>query len=250
MAVLFDPLLSYVAFSINNSSDEYITKAVYDFFTAAEILTARNTLWDGVKAECMPKLKKRHEVYAKKGSLLTIEDIIATVRALDAAEEMPCIAVSAERIHRLPMSAPSETSSISICNRLAQLEAKMTAAEDLIAINSTRIGEVVSARPGNLYADVCNGPPYRQQPQQQQQQQRRERPSQQPDHRQQSGPRQTNAVPSQHASETQRSSAALHGVPEEEFIPVMNGRRRRKKAITGTRDVPGSSANHRLTGAP
>ena len=233
MAVLFDPLLSYVAFSINNSSDEYMTKAVYDFFTAAEILTARNTLWDGVKAECMPKLKKRHEVYAKKGSLLTIEDIIATVRALDAAEEMP-----------------HETSSISICNRLAQLEAKMTAAEDLIAINSTRIGEVVSARPGNLYADVCNGPPYRQQPQQQQQQQRRERPSQQPDHRQQSGPRQTNAVPSQHASETQRSSAALHGVPEEEFIPVMNGRRRRKKAITGTRDVPGSSANHRLTGAP
>ncbi|ELU00640.1 hypothetical protein CAPTEDRAFT_207504 [Capitella teleta] len=98
-----------------------------------DIISARNTLWESVQRDEMPKVSRRQNVTSEKGSMLTIMDIISAIRVLYEAETLPCFRVDALNLHRIPSTTPSETSSISICERLAKPETRMKESEDVIA---------------------------------------------------------------------------------------------------------------------
>ncbi|ELU18056.1 hypothetical protein CAPTEDRAFT_197698 [Capitella teleta] len=86
-------------------------------------------LWSKVYGSFLPRLIRRHSIISKKGTELTISDIIAAISMLDKDKRIPKFVVDFDLIGRLPLSKQAETSFISICERLAQLEDRNTKAE-------------------------------------------------------------------------------------------------------------------------
>ncbi|ELU13237.1 hypothetical protein CAPTEDRAFT_212491 [Capitella teleta] len=113
---------------------------------AVEIISARNTLRESVQRYEMPKDSRRQSVTSGKNSMLTIMDIISAIRVLEEAKILLCFGVDALNLHRIP----STTSFISICERLAKLESRLKASEDIIASYSKRIDET-----SNLFVCYC-----------------------------------------------------------------------------------------------
>ncbi|ELT90137.1 hypothetical protein CAPTEDRAFT_193661 [Capitella teleta] len=140
MAVILDPVLAYVAVSQQTSSNDYIANTVNEFYSTEEIVAARDVLWQQVKDEVMPKVSRRQSVDTMRGSMLTINDIIKAIKILDSADKLPLFAVPYDKLRRIPMSRPSETATVSICERL--LEARLESQEALIASNSAKISAV------------------------------------------------------------------------------------------------------------
>ncbi|ELT88936.1 hypothetical protein CAPTEDRAFT_211650 [Capitella teleta] len=90
----------------------------------------------------MPKVSRRQSVDTLRGSMLTINDIIKAIKILDSADKLPLFAVPYDKLRRIPMSRPSETATVSICERLNLLEARLESQEALIASNSAKISAV------------------------------------------------------------------------------------------------------------
>ncbi|ELT96161.1 hypothetical protein CAPTEDRAFT_206209 [Capitella teleta] len=117
------------------------------FFHPGELVSARNTLWEECDNDILPKLQKRQNISQMKGSLLTVGDLIEGIKSLDKTDKLPYFAVEFSKLHRIPLSKPCETSSISICERLSKLEARMAANENLCAENNCCIAGKSPARP-------------------------------------------------------------------------------------------------------
>ncbi|ELU16084.1 hypothetical protein CAPTEDRAFT_187432 [Capitella teleta] len=110
--------------------------------------SVRNTLWEECDNDILPKLQKRQNISQMKGSLLTVGDLIEDlIKSLDKADKLPYFAVEFNKLHRISLSKPCETSSISICERLSKLEARMAANENLCAENNCCIARKSPARP-------------------------------------------------------------------------------------------------------
>lgn len=132
MAIVQNPVLSYVAQSLMTSSPEYVKKVVLDFYTPEEIITARDDLKANVDSDIVSGLIKRRNVTSDKGSALTVSDIIDAMKSLDDADCMPNFVLPFKQIHRLPLAAPCETSSVSIVDRLSKLEARVALTESML----------------------------------------------------------------------------------------------------------------------
>jgi hypothetical protein len=149
---VYDPVLSYIglAYSLLTSPAEYTKlskQVIMQFFHPEELVSARNTLWEECDNDILPKLQKRQNIRQMKGSLLTVGDLIEGIKSLDKADKLPYFAVEFNKLHRIPLSKPCETSSISICERLSKLEARMAANENLCAENNCCIAGKSPARP-------------------------------------------------------------------------------------------------------
>lgn len=134
--VIYDPLLAYVAFGLGNSSAESVKQSAGDFYGTEEAIEARDKLWDAVDASLIPDKKRRQNMQTRKSIRVTVADIVEALQKLDEAKKLPRIAVPFEKIHRLPLAMPAETSPISMCDRIAKLEARMDATEKMVASNA------------------------------------------------------------------------------------------------------------------
>ncbi|ELU01003.1 hypothetical protein CAPTEDRAFT_195553 [Capitella teleta] len=144
---VYDPVLSCIAYSLLTSPAKYTKQVIMQFFHPEELVSARNTLWEECDDDILSKLQKRQNISHMKGSLVTVGDLIEGIKSLDKADKLPYFAVEFNKLHRIPLSKPCETSSISICERLSKLEAKMAANENLCAENNCCIAGKSPARP-------------------------------------------------------------------------------------------------------
>ena len=116
--IILDPVLAYGAHGLMSSSYDHVKQVMLDFYTPDELTTARDLLWEHANTEAMPKMTKRQNVNTSKGSSNTIADLLDAINALKNAKCLPKFDVDFTKLHRMPMSKPSETSNISICERL------------------------------------------------------------------------------------------------------------------------------------
>ena len=137
--VIINPVLTYIAHSIDNSPPEYIKKCCHDFYSSEELFQAKDILWKYGDKSVLPQYFRRRDTAGRSGIDATLSDIIQGVQNLDEAGELPRFAVDAVGLHRIPKATPSETSSVSICERLAKLEARMNSNEDSLSNNMCRV---------------------------------------------------------------------------------------------------------------
>lgn len=152
-AVISDPVLAYAAFGLQSSTTDHVKQVILDFFRTDELITARDILWESVAdKDSLPKYTKRQYINTPKGALLTIGDLLDAINVLKIGDCMPRFTVDFDKLHRVPLSKPCETSSISLCDRLSRLEARLEASENLIARNSCKIEEMAETRPAIVVA--------------------------------------------------------------------------------------------------
>lgn len=160
--VIYDPLLAYVAFGIGNSSAESVKQSAGDFYGTEEAIEARDKLWDAVDASLIPDKKRRQNMQTRRSIRTTVADIVEAMQKLDEAKKLPRIAVPFEKIHRLPLAMPAETSPISMCDRIAKLEARMDATEKMVTSNACTLRdrkEEMDAWPPLLGSSAPRQPP-------------------------------------------------------------------------------------------
>lgn len=126
--LVLNPLLTYVCHSRDTSDFTSIVRVCKEFYSADEIRAAKETLWKYGDNEVLPPAKMR-----KGGSAVdkSLEDIVSAMKLLDEAKRLPMFVVSANDLGRIPSAAPSETCSISICERLRVLEQQLSSFKDL-----------------------------------------------------------------------------------------------------------------------
>lgn len=156
--MISDVVLAYIAHSLDNSSASYIKSVCSGHFSHEEITLARDTLWDKLKDEkTMPRLIRRQNITTKKSLELTISDIMEAITTISKEGSMPEFVVHYGSLGRLPLSKPEESCPISICDRLAKLEARMQQAEDVMARDHCKVAtleENARRMQGPAYSEV------------------------------------------------------------------------------------------------
>lgn len=160
--VICDVVLAYLAHSLENSSAGHVKNVCCQHFSSDEIVRARDTLWEEVDEAFLPKMVRRHNLNTMKGIELTVADIIAAFSKMESEGCSPQFMLNYGDIGRLPLSKPSETCSVSMCDRLIKLEARLEATENMVAIQQGKVADVreeldrMSKEPYS-YADICSG---------------------------------------------------------------------------------------------
>ncbi|ELU02967.1 hypothetical protein CAPTEDRAFT_185166 [Capitella teleta] len=88
------------------------------------------------------RLIRRHSVASEKGAMSTINDIMEAMKCLHQADKMPLFAVPSDKLRQILLAKPSEAATVSLCERLNMLEARMEKHEKLIAENRSRVTAV------------------------------------------------------------------------------------------------------------
>ncbi len=158
--VVLNAVLTYATSSLNNSPVDYIIKCIHDFYTLEELTAAKDILWAVGDDAILPQFHRRRDTSQRSALDATISDMIEGLQALDEADKMPLFAVDATRLQRIPKTSPSETSSLSICERLANLERRLASHEDSVSINTGKVlslEESISSM--SSWAGVASRPP-------------------------------------------------------------------------------------------
>ncbi len=251
--VVLNAVLTYISNGLDNSPVEYISRCVHDFYTLEELTDAKDILWYVGDKDVIPKFTRRRDTSNRSVIDATISDIIEAIQALDAADIMPHFAVDRICLQRLPRVSPAEISSISVCERLAKLEQRMSTNEDSISVNVGKVIRLEESFSRTTYAGIAgrsptenqtivperlvvNMPPPRTVP-------RQETRSYRGPSRRNEVPTMTSAVSMQSlVSNSSRPSAYRDGF---EYPAAHRRKSRRQKPVTGTSTVQGT-----LRGAP
>ena len=160
--VIFDVVLAYIAHSLENSSVGDVKAVCYQHFSSEEIVHARDVFWTKMeKNEDMPKICRRHNMQTQKSIEQTVADIIAAISGL---KDVPDFAVHFDDIGRLPLSKPSDICPISLCDRVAKLEARLERAEEMVVEDRHRVMAIEKdmgaiQEKGKSYAEAANSWP-------------------------------------------------------------------------------------------
>ena len=130
--VVIDPVLTYVRYSINNSPVDLICAACREFYTVEELSAAKEKLWLAGDPSVLPQYVRRRDSSARSEIDATITDIVMAIQKLDSAAKIPVFAVSCEELSRIPKASPAEKCEISMCERIASLEARLERHEEQI----------------------------------------------------------------------------------------------------------------------
>ncbi|ELU15695.1 hypothetical protein CAPTEDRAFT_201113 [Capitella teleta] len=122
--IILSNVLAYAAYGVATSTSDHTKEACVDFFSSEEIIDARDLLWGKCENGVLPKMIKRQNTTTKKGLLLTTSDIIEAIQKLGDSGSMPIFAVEFSSLGRLPLAKPSGKCPISLCERMAKLEAR------------------------------------------------------------------------------------------------------------------------------
>ena len=131
--VTIDPMLTYVAHSINNSPIESVQRACRGFYTLEEVNKSKEILWNVGDENVLPPFKRRRDSPKMSEIDKTIEDIVSGVHKLDSSSKLPVFAVDPVGLGRIPKAMPAEMHPISVCERINRLEAQITQLADLEA---------------------------------------------------------------------------------------------------------------------
>jgi hypothetical protein len=152
---ILNNVLAYAAYGVTTSTSDHTKEACVDFFSSEEIIDARDLLWSKCENRALPKMIKRQNTTIKKGLLLTTSDIIEAIQKLDDRGSMPIFAVEFSSLGRLPLAKPSEKCPISLCERMAKLEARVGECESAM----TETNSVIASMQTKLsYASIAMQP--------------------------------------------------------------------------------------------
>ena len=83
------PLLSYIAFSMNSGTIDSIQKAVLGHFSLNQVIEAKTTLWNVADTQIIGDKMKRKDSTARTECEAHIHDILAALVTLDRMDLMP-----------------------------------------------------------------------------------------------------------------------------------------------------------------
>ena len=142
-SVILNSLLTYVVFSLNNSSYEDIKKSCISFYSAEELRLAKGILWKVGASNVLPAYVRRRDSPSRTEVDAVMYDILDALKALDSADKMPVFATDPLGLHRVPKAIiPAETNPISMCERLLGLESRLSAVEENLSANVCRTAKL------------------------------------------------------------------------------------------------------------
>jgi hypothetical protein len=102
---------------------------------------------------------RRQNITSKKGSSATINDVVDAMAKISGLQmhDVPRFVVDYMKLGRIPRSKPSEKCSISMCDRLARLEARVSATENEMVELALRVNQETPRRP--FFSEVAARPP-------------------------------------------------------------------------------------------
>ena len=120
-SLIVSPLLSYILFSLHSGTEENVQRAVLGNFTAAQVIVAKDQLWDkceeqhiGKKSRCVgPSMRPEQDI---------LQDIFLALDKLDKMQKMPTVVIPAFQLHLIPCSHPEELNNMSLLDRLNCIE--------------------------------------------------------------------------------------------------------------------------------
>lgn len=134
-----EPLLAYITFALQTGTVENVKKAVIGFFTAEQIVRAKNVLWKNVHSVAIGKNVSRKSSNVRTEQEANVTDIVSAIQKLDKTNEMPDIVISALSLGKIPRSVPEELNAISIVDRLAKIEDLVKLIQESVVKNSNDI---------------------------------------------------------------------------------------------------------------
>ncbi len=133
--VIFNPVLSYVAFALDTSTTDHVNNCCVQFYDVEELNHAKDTLWNTVDNDLIgPYIRRRDGTTRSEAEALCI-DITSAIQKLDLADKLPRIAVDYAGLHRIPKALPSETNALSMCERLVTMESRLKEMEYTLSNN-------------------------------------------------------------------------------------------------------------------
>ena len=122
--VLFNALLSYVSYAMQNSSIENIKHAVLGHFSSQEVINSKDLLWETCDMTVIGEKFKRKDSQVRTEKEANLCDILSALVKLDEQNKSPKFAVLATDLNKIPKFNPEEIISTSVVERLVTLESK------------------------------------------------------------------------------------------------------------------------------
>ena len=129
---VIQPLLAYIAYSMNSGTMDNIKKAVIGHFCLEQIVEAKNALWniDSIIVHIGEKVSRKKSS-VRSETEAHVSDIINAFKILDRVEKMPLFVIDYISLSLIPRSHPEELNNISLCDRLNQMEERLKRVEEI-----------------------------------------------------------------------------------------------------------------------
>ena len=85
---VLQPLLAYIICSMQSATIDNIRKATLGYFTPAQILEAKDALWENSDCEIIGEKPRRKSSNARHEEEAHLHDILCAINKLDAASKM------------------------------------------------------------------------------------------------------------------------------------------------------------------
>ena len=159
--VIVQPLLAYIVFALQSGTVSNIKNAIIGHFTLDQIIQAKETLWAHCGNDIIGEKQTRKDSTARSAKEAHVTDILSAWTKLDRADATPPVLINALSLSVIPRSHPEELHSISVIDRLNQMEQRMdnmaelldrTVAENLV------LKDTIQKKPQpNTYSGVVKG---------------------------------------------------------------------------------------------
>lgn len=123
--IILDPLLGYMHYALQSGTVDKVKDAVLGFFSLEAITKAKLALFDNCDASLIGTYKQHRTGTNRSEGEAHVLDIISALKQLDDNQQMPIIAIPSTDLRAIPRSHPEELNTISMVDRLNQMEEKM-----------------------------------------------------------------------------------------------------------------------------
>ena len=160
--MLLQPMLAYIVFAMQRGSIDKIKTVILSNFTEQQIIEAKDNLWRHCGTTIIGEKRCRKTTTSRTDLHAHVTDILTALLKLDKVEKLPVVVIDAMSLGMIPRSHPEELTDISLCDRLNQMELKMSnmqcALDSVIAQNLSmreRLEQVTSysAAVKSIYGD-------------------------------------------------------------------------------------------------
>ena len=122
---IINHVLGYIRYAIDSSTDVNIKHAVTDHFKDQDIIDAKNILWEKCH-EYLPEKQNRKDTSTRKAIEAHTSDMTDAIKKLIELDKSPKFLIDACTLQFIPKSRPEELNSVSLADRVNQLEGKLS----------------------------------------------------------------------------------------------------------------------------
>jgi hypothetical protein len=126
--------------NLENATRDQIRQACLSFYTADELLEAKNLLWDAANNDIIGRNTVRRNTVRGSETLKIFDDIFDALTSLNNLDATPKFAVGPEQLNRMPKASANEALPISICERINCLETQMRQLMEQMIAPKHRLG--------------------------------------------------------------------------------------------------------------